>query len=103
MVAGVGHIQIAVRIEGDAPGVAETARRAARAAEDFQRLPPSVENLDAAVAELANKLVSSCVHAHVVGVAEFARPGARVAISSQPFALARKDLDAVIAGIGDVK
>src|SRR5437016_13768088 len=97
MVAGVGHIQIAVRIEGDAPGVAETARRAARAAEDFQRLPPSVENLDAAVAELADKLVSSCVQAHVVGIAEFAPPRASAAITSQPFTLASNDLDAVLA------
>src|SRR6185369_4085489 len=67
MIAGVGHVKIAVRIERDAPGIAKLAGVAACAAENFHRLIVRIKNLDAAIAELANKLKSLRIDAHIVG------------------------------------
>ena len=56
IVQRVGHVKIALGIQRDAPRIAELAGRAARAAQDFQRLVIGVKYLDAAVAEFADEL-----------------------------------------------
>src|ERR1035441_6516607 len=102
MVLGVGHVEVARRIQGHAPGIAELSRSCARAADDFKRLVIRIEYLDAAVAELTDILPPRRVHTDVVGVAQFALALARLAIGAEELAVAGEDLDAVVAGVGHV-
>src|ERR1035441_10037383 len=102
MVLGVGDIEVARRIQGQAPGITELAWRGAWAADDFQRLVIRIEYLDAAVAELTDVLPSRCIHADVVGVTQFTVALARLAMGADELAVAGKDLDAVVAGVGHV-
>jgi hypothetical protein len=59
--------------------------------------------LDAAVAELANVLVTVAIDADVVGITELAWGVAGLAVGAEEIAVGVKDLDAMVAGIGDVK
>src|ERR1035441_9035143 len=102
MVLGVGHVEVARRVKGYAPGIAELSRRCARAANDFKRLVIRIEHLDAAVTELTNVLPPYRIHADIIWVAQLAFALARFAISADELAVAGKDLDAVVAGVGHV-
>ena len=99
MISGIRDVKISVGIERDAPRVAELPRIATRAAQNFQRLIARIENLDTAVAELANELQPAGIHADIVGVTEFTFAAAGIAVGAQPFAVGREDLNAMIAGI----
>src|SRR5512138_1206343 len=102
MVLRVRDVEVASRVERDTPGIAEAAGFGAAAAEDFDGAVIAIENLDAAVAELADVLPTVPIDANVVRIAEFAQAFARLAVDAEQFAVARKNLDPVIAGIGDI-
>ena len=103
MIAGVGDVKVAARIERDAPRIVEPARLAAHAAQNFHRLIVRVKNLNAAVAELADELIAAGIDAHVVGITQLALAAAGSPVRAQPFALGRKNLDAMVARIRDVE
>src|SRR2546422_435024 len=99
MIAGVSDVKVAVGIERDAPRIAELAGFAACAAQNFHRLIARVENLNAAVAKLADKLETLRIDTHVVRITQFAFAATRRAIRTEPFAIGRKDLNAMIARV----
>src|SRR5947207_2333871 len=102
MIHGVGDVQVPSRIEREAPRIAESSGRCAGFPEHFHRPMIAIEDLDAAVPELADKLVAFRVHFHVVGITQLALTGTRFAVSFDKFSVRRKNLDAMIARIGDV-
>src|SRR5258705_8185177 len=102
MIAGIAHVEIAARIQGNAPGIVELPGRSSRSSQDLNRLIVCIENLHAAVAELAHELVSGGIDPHVVGGAHLASILTGTTVSAQPFSIRRKDLHTMVAGIGNV-
>src|SRR4051794_3063975 len=103
MVAGIRHVEIAMRIQINAPGIAETAGSASRKAEDLHCSVLCIENLNPAVPEFTNKLVTGRIHAHVIRIAQFSWSMSRASITAQPSAFWGKDLDAVVARVRHIK
>src|SRR6267143_947060 len=103
MILRIRHIKIPARVERHAPGVRKSPGLRARPSDDFNWPVVRVENLDAAVAELADKLVSICVDANVVGITQVAFARASPAIRTDELPVARKNLDAMIARVRHVK
>src|SRR5215813_8169868 len=102
MIARVGHVEVAARIQRDRPRIIQLAGATAGSAEDLQRPLLGIEDLDPAVAELTDVLAAGLVDLHVVRVTEFAQAAPGPAAGLQPFTARRKDLDAMIARVGHV-
>src|SRR6185436_14134045 len=103
MIARIGNIQVAVRVQRDAPRVVELPRVASRTAEDLDRPLICIKNLDSIAAEFADIFVSRPINSHIVGVAEFPDSVPGPAMSPKPFAITIKNLDSMVAGIGHKK
>src|ERR1044071_5587597 len=103
MITGISDVEVSVRIQCDAPGIAELAGRAAGPAQNFHRSILGVEDLNAAVAEFAHVLIPGSINAHVIRVTHFAAILTRLAITAQPFSVRPEDLHAMIARIGDIE
>src|SRR5215211_5017892 len=103
VVLGIRNVKITMGVQRDAPRIAEFAGRAPRTSNYFNTAMVTIENLDAAVAELTDKLKSATIHTHVIGITQFvcARPG--FTIAGGPFAVGRENLYAVIARIGNIQ
>src|SRR5258705_1174949 len=102
MIARVGDVEVAARIEGNRPWVAHFAGGGAGAAEHFDETMLRVKDLDAAVTEFAHVLETLGVDTDVVGITEIAGCAAGAAERREEFAVGRKNLDAMIARVGDV-
>ena len=97
----VGHVQVAARVEREAPRVVEFSRRTARPTDQFQHLPLRIQHRQAAVPELTNVLPPLLVHAHIVWVTELSPLTSRPAEFTNERAVRPEHLHTVVARVGD--
>src|SRR6266496_2518736 len=103
MIHRVGHVKIPLRVERDAPWIAELPGCRSGPAQNLHRLSVRVKNLDAAVAELADKLKTLSIHLHVVGITHFAWSRSRFAIGREIFSVRGEYLNAMMARVSHVE
>jgi len=68
MIGAIRHIEMAMRIEGNAPWIMKLARGHAERADGFDGLVVDVKHLNAAVSEFADELASLIIEKDVVRV-----------------------------------
>src|SRR5207247_2381242 len=98
MIAGVGHVQVAVRPEGHGADPGKLARLRSRRAPAHQELSVRVELADPLIlAELRNVVVAVVVLQGIADVTELTRFGACLAAeSAQQLTIGRIDANAVV-------